>query len=168
MTSSTNSRKTPCASSLVLATVETAQTCTMEEPNCTLEEVGMLSSDFSSSRVCIKDDTAFSFDDVQSLIVLRNQAGVQRVCVYPQIITLLSCSGILLMAQRESTCTAFPLRNPGIHPDLHSCVSLSGWWVTLLKIFTRGLGRTLPTGGPGRKRLHQQTDTSVRFRTLQT
>lgn len=56
----------------------------MEEPNCTLEEVGMLSSDFSSSRVCIKDDTAFSFDDVQSLIVLGNQAGVQRVRVYPK------------------------------------------------------------------------------------
>lgn len=45
-------------------------------------EEGTLSSDFSSSRVCIKDDTAFSFDDVQSLIVLGKQAGVSKVYAY--------------------------------------------------------------------------------------
>lgn len=34
------------------------------------EELGVLSSDLSSSSVCSKDVTAFSFDDVQSLMVL--------------------------------------------------------------------------------------------------
>lgn len=39
-------------------------------PPLTWEELGVLSSDLSSSNVRSKEDTAFSFDDVQSLIVL--------------------------------------------------------------------------------------------------
>lgn len=39
-------------------------------PSLTWEELGVLSSDLSSSSVCSKDVTAFSFDDVQSLMVL--------------------------------------------------------------------------------------------------
>ena len=39
-------------------------------PPLTWEKLGALSSDLSSSNVCSKDVTAFSFDDVQSPIVL--------------------------------------------------------------------------------------------------
>lgn len=43
----------------------------------------MPNSDFSVSSVCSKDATAFSFDDVQSLIVLEKNTDTQQVHTTP-------------------------------------------------------------------------------------
>jgi hypothetical protein len=60
----------------------------MEKPGHTLEEAGVLSSDFSSSRVCTKDDTAFSLDDVQLLIVLWKQTVFKRCTILSYLVML--------------------------------------------------------------------------------
>ena len=49
----------------------------------TRQELDVPNSDFSVSSVCSKDATAFSFDDVQSLIVLEKDTDTQQVHTAP-------------------------------------------------------------------------------------
>ena len=49
----------------------------------TRQELDVPNSDFSVSSVCSKDATAFSFDDVQSLIVLEKDTDTQQVYTAP-------------------------------------------------------------------------------------
>ena len=49
----------------------------------TRQELDVPNSDFSVSSVCSKDATAFSFDDVQSLIVLERTHILSRCTQLP-------------------------------------------------------------------------------------